>query len=213
MIKDPTAVRWDTFSLSQEFSRLQISLFIFHFVSLVVLCHHQNVASLSPSLVPMWCCWYVRSNFTAAFDIIHSLCVSAPPHSLSLLPLWLCLLSPSLSTGIVLMGFYRKRALMELWPSSHHIYKALHACSCLSWCSLAQNCNSALTLRLKRRKSNPTFHTNLPNSSPSVKSPSVEVLLETCETSGLSTPIIWLIALSNTRVRPVGVPAHLSHTL
>lgn len=73
-----------------------------------------------------------------------------------LLPLPLCLCPPlsslTLSTGIGLMGFYRKRVLMELWPLLYHIYKALHTCS------LAQNCNSALSLRAKRRKSNPVIH-------------------------------------------------------
>lgn len=68
--------------------------------------------------------------------------VSLPPPLLSLSCLSDCVSSLSLSTGIGLMGFYRKRALMELWPLLYHIYKALHTCS------LVQNCDSALSLRV-----------------------------------------------------------------
>lgn len=92
MIKYPTAVRWDTFSLSQEISQSQISL-IFWFVSLVVLCH-QNFVSLSPQH-----CFLCDDADVGGQISLEPLTLSPPspsvsvPPPLSLLPLQLCLLS------------------------------------------------------------------------------------------------------------------------
>lgn len=122
-------------ALKQGFDTLPL------FSTLLLACHSywslislQNTASClthrpyPPSLSTQrfWCA--KRSDFTAAFDIIiylfsASLSESTQPCPWCLLPyLSLC---PS-HTGSGVMGFCRKRILMEPWPSLHYICKDTH---------------------------------------------------------------------------------------